>query len=180
MKFTEGSLEFDFEDQFWANLIKFDEHPDYVRVKDVVPETKGVDFSGILYKSILVFIEVKDFRGVTFSQEKKRKEPIEIEVAQKTVGTLATVLSGARTSIADAEMWQTYCQLVQNDNKELRVILWYEADPVPIHHSRRFSYQSHISSKLKQRLKWIKCKALVTNSREYDPNMLALKVKIIF
>lgn len=175
MKITEGNLEFDFDDQFWSHVIKFDEHPDYLKVKNLVPETRGVDFAGILSESTFVAIEVKDFRG-SKTQENNRLEPLEIEIAKKVVGTLATTCAGCRTSNSDEILWKAYNELIQNREKRVFIILWHEADPIPPTQKRLLAKRAALGQALKNKLAWLGCKTLVTNSTEYDVNALKLKV----
>lgn len=175
MKFKEGDLEFDFDDQAWSQLIKFDEHVDYAKVKNLVPETRGVDFTGILNTSTFVAIEVKDFRG-SKTQENNRAEPLEIEVAKKVIGTLATTYAGCRTSSSDEILWKEYNELIQNRNKRVFIVLWHEADPLPSAQRRLLVKRSVLSQALKSKLSWLGCKTLVTNLAEYDANALKLKV----
>lgn len=175
MKFREGDLEFDFDDQAWNHVIKFDEHADYAKVKNLVPETRGVDFTGILSESTFVAIEVKDFRG-SKTQENKREEPLEIEVAKKTIGTLATSHAGCRTSNSDEILWKAYNELIQNREKRVFVILWHEADPIPSTQKRLLAKRAVLGQALKNKLSWLGCKTLVTNSADY--NVSALKFKV--
>lgn len=176
MKLTEGRLEFDFNDQAWNHVIKFDEHLDYEQVKDKVPETRGVDFTGILDNDTFVAIEVKDFRGFR-TQENNREEPLDIEVAKKLVGTLATISAGCRISIHNETLWQSYLGLIQSRQKRIYIILWKEEDPLPTGQKRLAVKRSVQWQQLKERLSWLNCKTLVTNRNDYDPNRLRLKVK---
>lgn len=176
MKFREGDLEFDFDDQAWNHVIKFDEHTDYAKIKNLVPETRGVDFTGILSESAFVAIEVKDFRG-SKTEENNRKEPLEIEVAKKVVGTLATTFAGCRTSNSDEILWKAYNQLIQNRENRVFVILWHEADPIPPTQKRLLAKRAALGQALKSKLAWLSCKTLVTNSAEDNADKLKLKVK---
>lgn len=176
MKLVEGKLEFDFDEDVWKQLIKFDEHPDYTKIKNLVPETRGADFTGILRNDTFVAIEVKDFRGAAIG-EKERDEPMEIEIAKKMVGTLATVLASARSSNKHSELWQNYVGLIQDEDKGVSIILWYEADPLPIHQKRQLQYRSNLQARLKGKLGWLKPKVLVCNLQDYNPNSLGLQVK---
>ena len=174
MKITEGNLEFDFDDQFWSHVIKFDEHPDYAKVKNKVPETKGVDFTGILNQSSFIAIEVKDFRGFR-SQEHHRD--LDIEVAQKVVGTLATILAGCRTSTHDFERWQEYGKLIQNKKEDVYIILWYEVDPLHGKQKQLLAKRSILGQKLKAKISWLTSKALLANCEDHDSSKFHFSVK---
>ncbi|MDX2069232.1 MAG: hypothetical protein SFV55_12480 [Haliscomenobacter sp.] len=176
MILKEDKLEFDFDDQAWSQVIKFDKHPDYEKIKDEVPETRGVDFTGILNEDTFVAIEVKDFRGFK-THENKREEPLDIEVAKKIVGTLATISASCRASVNYEIFWQTYLNLIQDRQKSVYVILWKEEDPLPSRQKRLAAKRSVQWQKLKERLSWLGCKTLITNSNDYNPNKLKLKVK---
>lgn len=175
MKLVEGKLEFDFDEDVWKQLIKFDEHPDYTKIKNLVPETRGADFTGILRNDTFVAIEVKDFRGAAIG-EKERDEPMEIEIAKKIVGTLATVIASARASNQQPELWQDYAELILDTDKGVSIILWYEADPLPIHQKRQLQYRSNLQAKLKSKLGWLKPKVLVCDLQNYNSTGLGLQV----
>lgn len=176
MKIREDKLEFDFDDEAWKYLIKFDEHPDYVKVANCALETRGVDFTGILDEDTFVAIEVKDFRGFR-TQENNREEPLAIEVAKKMVGTLATISASCRTSINHEILWKSYQKLIRNhQHGRVFVILWKEEDPLPSGQKRLRVKRGVLGEELKKRLTWLGCKTLVTNSAEYDANALKIKV----
>ena len=44
--FIEGELNFHFTSE-WSDIFKFDIHTDYKKIKDLVPNTKGIDFIGV-------------------------------------------------------------------------------------------------------------------------------------
>lgn len=175
MTLREEDLEFDFDNDAWNHVIKFDEHADYAKIKNLVPGTRGVDFTGILSESTFVAIEVKDFRGYK-TQENNREEPLEIEVAKKIIGTLATTCAGCRTSSSDEIRWKAYNELIQNREKRVFIILWHEADPIPPTQKRLLAKRAALGQALKSKLAWLGCKTLVTNSKEYDSSALKFKV----
>jgi hypothetical protein len=176
MKFKEGNLEFDFDEQAWSHVIKFDEHIDYAKVKNQVPETKGVDFTGILNDSTFVAIEVKDFRGFK-TQENHREEPLEIEVAKKLVGSLATVYAGCRASTYNGFLWKEYNELIQNRENEVHIILWYEADPLDSRQTHLKGRRNNLKDKLKNKLSWLKCRVWVLNCNNYDSSKFRFTVR---
>lgn len=178
MKLTEGELEFDFEDLAWSKVMKFDEHTDYKKIKDLVPETRGVDFTGILNSEIFVAIEVKDFRGWRIA-EKNRDEPLPIEVAKKIVGTLATVFAGCRTSTHDIDDWIQYAELIRKQAKQVYIVLWIENDPLPSGQKRELARRSNLRQDLKKRLSWLGCKSFIANLDDYNAKLFQLKVKNI-
>lgn len=176
MKFKEGNLEFDFDDEAWRHVIKFDEHADYAKIKNMVPETRGVDFTGVLNDSIFVAIEVKDFRGFK-TQENNRAEPLDVEVAKKVVGSLASVFAGCRTSANDKALWEEYIGLIQNPGKEVHIILWYEADQLDPKQTYLAGRRDNLQKRLKERLLWLGCRVMVLNRKKYDSRGLKFTVK---
>lgn len=182
MKLIEGDLEFDFDNDYWSQVIKFDVHVDYRKVTEKIPGTKGVDFTGILGQDTFVVIEVKDFRGSRI-ENKQRDEPLDLEVSKKFIGTLATIIGGNRTSTHGRNMWKDYLNLIRAPTEEIKVILWLEEDssnqPANKNLNLTKSHQSILNDSLRKRLVAFNCKTLVTNHKNYDANNLHLKVKNI-
>lgn len=174
MILKEGDLEFDFDDEAWNHVIKFDEQPEYAKVKNLIPETKGVDFTGILNESSFVAIEVKDFRG--FKSHEHHRD-LDVEVAQKVVGTLATILGACRTSTHNYARWRAYEKLVQNKKQEVYIILWYEVDPLHSKQKHLSAKRGVLGQKLKSRISWLTSKALVTNCSDHDAHKFRFTAK---
>jgi len=89
-EFKESRLKFFFNEQYWNNVIQFDEHPDYKKIKEALSGTKGVDFLGVLGENVY-FIEVKNFKDYRIKNKERLKnigEDLMIEVAQKVRDSL--------------------------------------------------------------------------------------------
>lgn len=96
-RIEEGYLLFEFGDKW--RVFKFDEHPDYKKISDIVNGTKGVDFVGIFNEKTLYFIEVKDFRGDRIkNKDRISKGELLIEVAQKVRDSIACIIASSQTS----------------------------------------------------------------------------------
>lgn len=85
-----------------------------------VPETKSIDFVGFNEsKNILLFIEVKSFRGYGDRTNIQRltgeNDDITVEVAQKVRDSLAAIIGGARHSTNLPDKWKKY---IDHLNKE--------------------------------------------------------------
>lgn len=73
-------------------------------------------------------------------------------------------------------LWKAYNELIQNREKRVFIILWHEADPIPPTQKRLLAKRATLAQALKNKLSWLGCKTLVTNSAEYDDNALKIKV----
>lgn len=154
----EGLLRFDFDNHHWQ-VIKFDEHTDYQKMQKCLSATKAVDFVGVLNKTSLYFIEVKDFRGYTV-QNKKRllTDELAVEIAQKVKDSVACLLGSHRTS-SKAEDWKLFVQALLKN--EIKVILWLEHD-LPTYKTKKDKVFASVEGNvLKTKLKWLTTKATV-------------------
>ena len=163
MIFTEGRLQFDFNDHHWSHVIKFDDNQHYKKISDRVQNTKGVDFIGILNKTQLVAIEVKDFRGARDSENERLPE-LPTEIAQKVLGTLATILSGCSAD-GSRETWGEYEKLINrpDSRKSIKIIFWYESDSANTAQNTLRIRRGNVNDLLKNKLSWLNCRSVVTN-----------------
>ena len=102
--FIEGELNFHFTSE-WSDIFKFDIHTDYKKIKDLVPNTKGIDFIGVQNNRIY-FLEVTDFRAYKSdesvqAQLKNNGANLMIEVGEKIKNSLACILAATRNSTND-------------------------------------------------------------------------------
>ena len=172
-RFEEGSLAFDFDDEW--RILKLDEHRDYrQQIERLVEGTKAVDFLGILNERELYLIEVKDFRGHRIeTRDRLLKGELPIEVAQKVRDSLACIIGAFRTS-SEPEFWQPYAMLLCNRDSTIKIALWLENDLPPPHPRLRQKARASISSNVfKQKLTWLTSRVLVCGSDKQDlPNVV--------
>jgi hypothetical protein len=175
MIFTEGRLQFDFDDDHWSHVIKFDDNQHYKKISNSVRNTKGVDFIGILNETQLVAIEVKDFRGARNSENERLSE-LPIEIAQKVIGTLATILSGCSTD-SSSELWIEYEKLITRPDPQIKIIFWYEVDSARIPNGTLNIKRGNMKNQLENKLSWLKCRSIVANLSNFDSDSLKIHVK---
>lgn len=135
----------------WFNLVQFDKHIDYEKVKNVVQLTKAVDFIGILdHKSIFLF-EIKSFKDHRIENKDRLKQSAEeltTEIAQKVRDSIACIVAGCRNSTNDKEFWREISAYFLNKN--IIIVLWLEQqDPLNKNTSLIADYQQKLQSKLK-------------------------------
>jgi len=163
--FEESRLRFSFNEQCWNKVIQFDEHPDYKKIKNNLPGTKGVDFLGTLRKNVY-FIEVKNFKDYRIKNKDRLLnigEDLMIEVAQKVRDSLPCILSGKLNSTNDKELWNEFLNLIIEENYGIKVILWLETDNIPnqagIRKKNRMNRNSvniaDYRRRLQSKLKWL-------------------------
>jgi len=192
-EFKESRLKFFFNEQYWNNVIQFDEHPDYKKIKEALSGTKGVDFLGVLGENVY-FIEVKNFKDYRIKNKERLKnigEDLMIEVAQKVRDSLACIISGKLNSTRHKILWNNYLKKIINDNKVIKVVLWLETDNIPnnINNIRGKNKQSRntvsiatYKQKLQSKLKWLvptKANVTILNTGNYETNDLAFKVNYL-
>ncbi len=130
----EGYLQFEFDDR-WV-VVKYDEHRDYREKIGRLPDTKGMDFATVLDRSLLLFIEVKDFRGHRIQNRERVQdgEPA-VEVAQKVRDTIAGIVAANHRGTTDE--WKPFVRCLTTSQKPARVLLWLEDDLPPGPRGRR-------------------------------------------
>ncbi|MEK7255737.1 MAG: hypothetical protein AAB316_13390 [Bacteroidota bacterium] len=164
MKFKEGDLQFDFNENVWSHVLKFDETTAYGNAAKYLPRTKGVDFTGILENNSLVLMEVKDFRGHRIENKPKfmeGKKALWIQAASKYKNSIAVMVGAARNSTHEKEHFQAYLDLLKNEKKQLFLILWLEQDtPLATRNKKlKTDRQEYILlQQLKKSLKWLSAK----------------------
>jgi hypothetical protein len=70
---------------------------------------------------------VKDYRGAR-DREKQVISELPNTIAQKVVGTLATIVSGCRDQ-NESEKWKHYENLINQPLKKVKIIFWCEFNP---------------------------------------------------
>lgn len=134
MTFEESGLRFEFSPNHWSALMQYDETKDFLKIRDAVPKTKGVDFVGIFQNNTLVLMEMKNFRGsriVNKPRVERGGDPLEVEFAQKVKDTVAGIAGGARNSTHFKTEWTLFLDLIKNEGKRVDAVLWLEEDFPP-------------------------------------------------
>lgn len=169
----ESDLAFEFGSRW--QLVKFDEHRDYQKMKDILEGTRAIDFLGILDNKELYLIEVKNFRkhrietkdrltppklpkSRVVRQElvegKPNQEKLDIEVAQKVRDSLACIIGAHRTS-STPEIWRPYAKLLCSVDARINVVLWLEHD-LPSHPQQEEKVRASVQIKVfKKKLIWL-------------------------
>jgi hypothetical protein len=128
MTFEESGLRFEFSPSQWYALLQYDETKDFLKIRDAVSKTKGVDFVGIFQNSTLVLMEVKNFRGSRIANKPRVEQgddPLEIEFAQKVKDTIAGIAGGARNSTHFKTEWMSFLDLIKmKGNGWMRCFGW--------------------------------------------------------
>ncbi len=153
MTLPESRLNFIFDDNHWTDLVKFDEHPDYEKVKKNVSETKAVDFIGILNQKSVYFFEIKNLKDYRIDSKKRlntNAEDLTNEIAQKVRDSIACIVGGCRNSTNDKELWNNVLRFLSTKN--IFVILWLEQDDIL--NKDKFKI-SNYQLKLQSKLKWL-------------------------
>ena len=57
MTYSESQLQFEFDDQHWEALLKFDKSRDFINAQEALPGAKGVDITGIKEKMRWYFLK---------------------------------------------------------------------------------------------------------------------------
>lgn len=169
--FQESDLKFQFSDNWW--VVQYDDLTDYNNLKNTVEGSKAVDFIGILGNETLTFFEIKNFRGYRIENKPRLEvghDPIEVEIAQKVRDTLAGVAAAARNSTHLRTEWQRVLHFLQNDRKNVEVVLWLEDETTPQYDAiRKRKMQAKggvLSQRLKQRLSWLTSRVFVCSISE--------------
>lgn len=171
---TEGSLLFEFGAP-WT-VLKYDErlcHRAVIeKLKGTVVNNQGeeecwrttaVDVVAARPK-LLLFLEIKDFRGYRIPTKARVGDELAIEVAVKTRDSLAGLVGGFHGDHAD--LTRPFVERLMTRNTDIRVLLWLETDqyaPSPVETKRQKSRQAVLSKCLKKRCAWLTSLALVVN-----------------
>ena len=159
---VEGFLRFEFDDR-WL-VVKYDEHRDYRERIGRLPDTKAMDFAAILDGSMLFFVEVKDFRGYRIqNRERMQDGELAVEVAQKVRDTIAGIIAPHHRGAT--EEWTQFNRCLTSPLHPARVLLWLEEDLPAVPRGRRPNQASVLIDRLKQHLRWMTPRVLVTGSR---------------
>ena len=153
MELVESKLKFIFDDNYWSDLIQFDKHIDYDKVKNAVSETKAVDFIGILNHNSIFYFEIKNLKNHRIENKERLNssaDELTTEIAQKVRDSIACILGGYRNSTHDKELWNKILEFTANKN--IFIVLWLEQDnKLNLDKIKISDYQL----KLKSKLKWL-------------------------
>lgn len=181
-KFIEEDIEFAFDG--WDEIIPFDKTPDYKKLSDTLPHSKGVDFLGV-YRNSVYFIEVKDFRAHRIENQYRLAEKgsnLMIEVGQKVKSSLACISGGVRNSTNHEKFWKSILQKISEKDIKVFIILWLEQDDALIKNSTmQARYKANISAyiqTLKTKFVWFTTKVDIRN-KPVGANDMGIKVEYL-
>ncbi len=171
MTFEESGLRFEFSPSQWYALLQYDETKDFLKIRDAVSKTKGVDFVGIFQNSTLVLMEVKNFRGSRIANKPRVEQgddPLEIEFAQKVKDTIAGIAGGARNSTHFKTEWMSFLDLIKNEGKRVDAVLWLEEDfpPPSLPEKREKARRDAFLKNLKKGIAWLTGRVFVFNKQD--------------
>ncbi len=185
MEFEESRLKFLFNEQFWNSVIQFDEHVDYKNIKSRLSGTKGVDFLGVFQNNVY-FFEIKNFKDYRIKNKDKLNnigDKLMTEIAQKVRDSLSCIISGKLNSTNDKELWNDFLNIIIDNNKDIKVILWLEIDNNTnsnntIRQKNRRNRNSvnlaEYKKKLQSKLKWFipkRANITILNLNNYQNNL---------
>ncbi len=171
-RYCEQRICFNFDDNFWEHIIKFDEHPDYKKIEKL-DKSKGVDFLTINSNNIC-FIEIKDFKNYRIENKERLKQnanELMTEVAIKVKDSLACIVAANRNSTNDKQVWSNALDVLANIRKNITVILWLEKDQErkKTNNKRAKSKAYDYKRTLQNKLNWLLPKSgiCVLNKQDY-------------
>ena len=182
-EFNESGLLFRFSDQW--EVYQLDKEADYrEKICKKVPETKSIDFVGFNEsKNILLFIEVKSFRGYGDRTNIQRltgeNDDITVEVAQKVRDSLAAIIGSARHSTNLPDKWKKYIDHL-NKEKKLKVIAWVELDVSTENLLKRANFNIGTRrNALRKRLTWLTSDIQILNTKSYNNELEGMEVSVV-
>lgn len=182
-RFEESGLVFEFDERW--DVYQLDEEADYrQKICKQIPDTRCIDFIGYnRAKKLLLFIEVKGFRGYGTKRNVQRlsgeKDDITVEIAQKVKDSLAIIIGGARNSTNLPDVWKEHVQHL-NKNGSLKVIAWVELDVSTDNMLRRAKTNMSIRRKeLRKRLTWLTSDVDIMNVSANDDALEGVKVNFV-
>lgn len=182
-EYKESGLLFRFTEQW--EVYQLDLEPDYrEKICRQVPETKCIDFIGFNQsKDILLFVEVKSFRGYGNRTNVQRlvgtNDDITVEIAQKVRDSLAVLIGGARHSTHLPDNWKK-CIDHLNKDKALKVIAWVEMDISTANLLKRANVNmSTWRNELRKRLTWLTSDVQILNIQNYHSELEGMEVTTV-
>jgi hypothetical protein len=170
-RIDEGKLRFEFESQWRVARYDGDEtaapaHAFYRNQVSRLPETKAVDFVGILAGEGGYLIEIKDFRGYRIKNKKRlASADLAIEVAQKVRDTIAGLVGAVRNEtnpslLTDAGL------LLFNKAETVRIVLWLE-DDAAMNPKVWAEELNTLTTRIQTYLRWLTSRVLVVSISTY-------------
>ena len=170
MLIQEGNISFDFDEEVWSHILKYDETYDYKKIEKL-DSSKAVDIIAIIQNKALVLFEIKDFRGhriQTKPRVQNGDDPLESEVALKVRDTIAGIIGAARNSTNHATDFQTYARFFINKRKNIMVALCLEEDRGTILGTKQLQRKKANSvifnQQLKKKLNWLTNRVFVMHA----------------
>jgi hypothetical protein len=170
-RFLEGNQCFEFGEgwrieRYYGDAANEGGHPFYRNQVSRLPQTKAVDFVGILVGEGGHLIEVKDFRRYRI-QNKKRltSNELALEVAHKVRDTVAGLVGAVRNETNSSAITEVGSQLLKR-SEPLRVILWLEDDASTDPKTWKEELGT-LTTKIQGYLRWLTSRVLVVSSTTY-------------
>lgn len=175
----EGKLRFEFESQWRVARYDGDEdavpaHAFYRNQVSRLPETKAVDFVGILVGEGYL-IEVKDFRGYRIPNKKRLSSgDLAIEVAQKVRDTIAGLVGAVRNETNPSILTDTGLLLFKKA-ETVRIVLWLE-DDAAVDPKAWAEELNTLTTRIQTYLRWLTPRVLVVSISTYADKPPGIKV----
>jgi hypothetical protein len=180
----EGRLRFTFDDNWSVERYDGDGdvtdggHSFYRNQVSRLPDTKAVDFIGILELEGGYLIEVKDFRGYRIPNKRRLKsDELALEVAHKVRDTVAGLVGAWRNESNSTTLSNTG-QLLFHKTKILRIVLWLE-DDVSVDRGTWRERLNTLTTRIQGYLGWLTRRVIVMSSSTYFNNPPGVRVSTI-
>jgi hypothetical protein len=161
---VEGDLLFEFDEELWKPLVRWDKHAAYRTGIREIENGKGVDFIGIYKEKTLFFIEVKDYRLRDRTKPVPPWEEFELKVRNTVAG-----LVGSKRREKYADECAPFVDALINSCK-LTLVYWIEIPPPasPALRRRRIAATGFAARQTGRMMKWLNARAFnVSQEDEY-------------
>lgn len=161
---VEGDLLFEFDEELWKPLVRWDKHAAYRTGIMEMGNGKAVDFIGIFNNRTLFFIEVKDYRQRDRTKPVPPWEEFELKVRNTVAG-----LVGSKRREEYADVCAPFVNALVNSYK-LALVYWIELPPPasPVLRKRRVAATGFGTRQTGRLVKWLNARAFnVSQEDEY-------------
>jgi len=175
MTVDEQNLRFEFSAPW--RVEKYDESCQHTERLQPYLDSEAVDFVGI-HPNVVLFMEVKDFRGYRMENREKFGGPLATTIARKMRDTVAGIMGLVRTGTHE-QPWRDLARRLALREPYILAVLFLEQDQTCAI-DRRKALMSVEIKLLKQRMKWFGVKVTVVDLDTYDrvvPNLRVSNLK---
>lgn len=171
MIIQEGTLEFNFKDEDWTFVIKYDTSEEHRRIERM-DGSKAIDIMAKNTSNTFILMEIKDFRGHAISTKHRlnpdAKDPIEKELSLKLRNTIPGIVSGARNKGINQNNYIDLLMSLSNIKKDVQFIFWFERDMEKSKNpKKRYSRKDPLLQRIKKELSWLNIKVRIANSHDH-------------